>query len=61
MSLFDWHDCNDYMPYVSGLYTVRDRKGRVFDTWYEKSIKGFNHVYDGVGYTIIAWKIATEI
>ena len=41
MSLFDWHNCDDFMPFKSGMYTVRDRKGRVFDTWFEKGINKF--------------------
>ena len=56
MSLFDWHNCSDFMPFKSGIYTVRDRKGRVFDTWFEKGINGFNHVHEGTGYTIIEWR-----
>ena len=53
LSLFEWHNAED-LPLKSGIYTVKDRKGRVFDTWYERG--GFNHVFKGVGYTILKWK-----
>ena len=53
ISLFDWISCVDLMPMRSGLYIVRDRIGREFETWYETSTLGFNHVYNGVGYQIM--------
>ncbi len=55
LSLFDWHSTEE-LPPTSGFYTVKDRMGRVFITWFEKTIRGFNHVFEGVGYTITAWR-----
>lgn len=56
MTIFDWIDCNDYKPFKSGIYTVKDIKGRVFDTWFEKVINSFNPIHDNVGYVITHWK-----
>lgn len=58
ISLFEWNDAKD-APHISGFYTVKDRRGRVFDTWYERN-RGFNSVHNGVGYTIIQWKHTEE-
>ncbi len=55
-----WHDVGEEKPRKSGIYTVRDRKGRVFRTWYEATRGGFCSVYKGVGYTITHWKKADE-
>lgn len=57
MNMFDWISCSEKMPDKSGMYTVRDRKGRIFPTWYEKIRNGFNHVYNGVGYAITDWRM----
>ena len=54
LTLFDWND-TAHPPQISGFYTVKDRRGRVFDTWYERN-RGFNTVYNGAGYTILQWK-----
>jgi len=56
ISFFDWIACEEKMPECSGLYKVRDRRGREFETWYETTIHGFNHVFDGAGYTITEWR-----
>lgn len=56
VSLFDWISCEEQMPTRSGLYMVRDRIGREFETWYEQTAHGFNHVFNGEGYQITEWR-----
>ena len=54
----DWHDFEQESPPKSGYYLVEDRTGRVFRTWYEATINGFNMIHDGTGFKIIRWKDA---
>lgn len=56
ISFFDWIACEDQLPTRSGIYKVQDVRGREFETWYEKTLHGFNHIFKGAGYKIIAWR-----
>ena len=56
----EWHDFEQESPPKSGYYMVEDKKGRVFRTWYESTINGFNMIHDGTGFKIIRWKEADE-
>lgn len=51
-----WHDFDKDKPPGSGYYMVEDRKGRVFRTWYESTVQGFNMIHQGVGYKITRWR-----
>lgn len=55
ISFFDWIDASEELPTKSGFYTVKDRTGRTFRTWFER-LRGFNHVFDGVGFAILFWR-----
>lgn len=51
-----WHDFNTDKPQKSGYYEVEDRTGRVFRTWYEATVQGFDMMHEGVGYRITRWR-----
>lgn len=55
LTLFDWISVDEETPPASGYYTVKDRTGRTFRTWFER-LRGFNHVFDGVGFAILFWR-----
>lgn len=51
-----WHDFTKESPPNSGYYIVEDRTGRIFRTWYECTVNGFNMIHERVGYKIVRWK-----
>ena len=59
ISLMDWIPKEETLPLKSGMYTVKDRKGRVYSAWFEKTINGFDS--SGFGkvspsYSIVEWR-----
>ena len=63
LTLWDWIPITERYPTKSGMYTVRDRKGRVFSTWFEKTVRGFDGTAFGKmvpSYSITEWRYMDE-
>lgn len=59
LSLFDWIPVTERYPKKSGMYTVKDRIGRVYRCWFERTICGFDMTAFGKmcpSYAIVEWK-----